>query len=122
MAKILENETADDMLNAIVVLTADMIPDYGTVIRTDNAPQFQRLNSLSNDQNSWLSKFNIKIELGATFNKNRNPIAENLVKECHKEIESITDLQKSMYEMFFHGSGCFVMKNLYDPSLMEEFN
>ena len=43
-------------------------------------------------------------------------------KECHKEIEDITDFQKSMYEMFFHGSGCFVMKNLYDPSLMEEFN
>lgn len=35
---------------------------------------------------SWLSKFQIKIEMGETFNKNRNPIAENLVKECHKEV------------------------------------
>ena len=69
-----------------MVLIANMIPEYGTVIRTDNAPQFQRLNSLSNDPNSWLKKFNIKIELGSTFNHNRNPIAENLVKECHKEI------------------------------------
>ena len=86
MAKILEHETADDILSAIVVSIADMIPEYGTVIRTDNAPQFQRLNSLSNDPNSWLKKFNIKIELGSTFNHNRNPIAENLVKECHKEI------------------------------------
>ena len=85
-AKVLLNENADEMLKAIIVLIADMIPEYGTVIRTDNAPQFQRLNALSGDPDSWLKKFNIKIELGATFNHNRNPIAENLVKECHKEI------------------------------------
>ena len=44
------------------------------------------------------------------------------MKEYDKEIEDIMNLQKSMYDMFFNGSGCFVMKNLYDPSLMEEFN
>ena len=86
LAKILDRETADDMLAAIISLVADMIPECGTIIRTDNAPQFQCLNSLSDDPNSWLNKFNIKIELGSTFNHNRNPIAENLVKECHKEI------------------------------------
>ena len=86
LAKVLDAETSDDILKAIVTLTADMIPEYGTVIRTDNAPQFQRLHGLSDDPDSWLNKFNIKIELGSTFNHNKNPIAENLVKECHKEI------------------------------------
>ena len=85
-AQILKSETSDDILDAIVVMIADMIPEYGTIIRTDNAPQFQRLSSLSNDPDSWLHKFNIKIDLGETFNHNKNPIAENLIKECHKEI------------------------------------
>ena len=85
-AQILLNETADNISRAIVTMIADMIPEYGTVIRTDNAPQFQSLNSLSDDPNSWLNKFNIRIDLGETFNHNKNPIAENLVKECHKEI------------------------------------
>ena len=85
-ATILQNETADEIIEAIVIMIADMIPEYGTVIRTDNAPQFQKLRSLVDDPDSWLHKFNIKIELGETFNHNKNPIAENLVKECHKEI------------------------------------
>ena len=85
-AQILQNETAENILSAIVVMIADMIPEYGTVIRTDNAPQFQKLSSLSSDPDSWLHKFNIRIDLGETFNHNKNPIAENLVKECHKEI------------------------------------
>ena len=62
LAKILDRETADDMLAAIISLVADMIPECGTIIRTDNAPQFQCLNSLSDDPNSWLNKFNIKID------------------------------------------------------------
>ena len=41
---------------------------------------------MSSDPDSWLHKFNIRIDLGETFNHNKNPIAENLVKECHKEI------------------------------------
>ena len=56
-------------------------------IRTDNASTFQNIYSSSEDPQSWLNKFNIKIELGDTFKHNRNPIAENLVKECHKEID-----------------------------------
>ena len=35
---------------------------------------------------SWLKKFQITIDMGETFNKNRNPIAENVVKEYHKEM------------------------------------
>ena len=100
MGRILERETADEILNALIMLIADFIPDYGTVIRTDNAPQFQKLSSLDAESESWLRKFNIKLELGSTFNSNKNPIAENMVKEVHKEInkagflnEQINDIQ-----------------------------
>ena len=98
--RILEKETSDEILNALIQLIADFIPEYGTVIRTDNAPQFQKLSSLNDDLEFWLKKFNIKLELGATFNSNKNPIAENMVKEVHKEInkagflnDQINDIQ-----------------------------
>ena len=83
---ILEKETGENILSALVSLIADKIPDYGSVVRTDNASMFQKLHSSSTDLNSWLNKFQITIDMSDTFNKNRNPIAENLVKECHKEI------------------------------------
>ena len=85
-AKILEKENAEEMMTAIIELIADKIPEAGTSIRTDNATPFQKLKSLSSNIDSWLKKFNIEIDLGQTFNHNRNPVAENLVKECHKEI------------------------------------
>ena len=83
---ILANETGQDIMTAIIKLIVDKVPDYGTTIRTDNASTFQKVSSMSNVPGSWLEKFNIRIEMGDTFNHNRNPIAENLVKECHKEI------------------------------------
>ena len=43
---------------------------------------------MANDPNSWLGKFGIEIEMGELFKRNRNPIAENLVKEVHKEINN----------------------------------
>ena len=94
-AQVLENDTADDILKAIITTIADQIPEYGTIVRTDNASTFQKLNYSSNDVESWLSKFNIRLKLGETFNKNHNPIAENLIKEAHKEINraGYTDVQ-----------------------------
>ena len=47
---------------------------------------FQKLQNLSEDLSSSLTKFRISIDLGQVFNHNRNPIAENLIKEGHKEI------------------------------------
>ena len=85
-ARILDNDTGEDTLKAIVSSIADKIPDYGTTIRTDNASTFQKINALSTDRDSWLCRFNISLELGETFNRNHNPIAENLIKEAHKEI------------------------------------
>ena len=44
---ILEKETGQSILCALVTLIADKIPDYGTVVRTDNASVFQKIQSLS---------------------------------------------------------------------------
>ena len=98
-AKVLLRETANDILEAIIVLIADKIPECGTIIRTDNATPFQKLNALTNDERSWLNKFNIKIELGDTFNHNRNPVAENVVKECHKEINKAGFVNEQLNEL-----------------------
>ena len=35
----------------------------------------------SKDIDSWLKKFQITIDLGQTFNHNKNPITENLIKK-----------------------------------------
>merc|ERR1712215_289726 len=37
------------------------------------------------EDNSVLKQLNIKIDLGRTLNKNKNPVAENAIKEFHKE-------------------------------------
>ena len=34
---------------------------------------------------SIFKKLNIKVDLGRTLNKNKNPVAENAIKEFHKE-------------------------------------
>ena len=100
-AKILEKEDAFNILSAVIELIADKVPEYGTVIRTDNATPFQKLNTLSQDLNSSLKKFHITLELGQTFNHNRNPIAENLVKEFHKEINKagLSDVQLDVIQL-----------------------
>ena len=56
MGKILDRETSDDILNSLIPLIADMIPDYGSVIRTDNAPQFQKLAAIGDDPESYRCK------------------------------------------------------------------
>ena len=85
-AKILESETGESIMMAFIPLIADKIPEQGTIVRTDNASTFQKLEAMSINHNSWLRKYQIRIELGETFNHNRNPIAENLVKEAHEEM------------------------------------
>ena len=98
-AKILEQDTGDETLKAIVMLIADMVPEYGSVVRTDNASTFQKINSSVDKGDSWLNKFNIKLELGETFNQNHNPIAENLIKEAHKEVNKAGYTSNQMDEL-----------------------
>ena len=81
--KILYDETADSIRDAIVDSIVQIMPSSGATIRLDPSPAHQSLFNLQNDD--LLKKFNIQIELGRTHNANKNPIAENGVKEFRKE-------------------------------------
>ena len=82
---IITDETADSLREALVSSTVEMIPATGTTIQVDEAPAFQTLKFESESNGSVLKKLGISVDLGRTFNKNKNPVAENAIKEFHKE-------------------------------------
>ena len=64
-----------------------MIPESGGCVRVDPGSSLQTLAreaGLQNDDNLF-TRFNISIDLGRTHNVNKNPVAENAVKEFLKE-------------------------------------
>ena len=67
-------------------MIVDILPDTGTEIRVDGATAFQTLEIESQTNDSLLKSLGIKIIVGRLLNKNKNPIAENTVKEMQKEI------------------------------------
>ena len=81
----LENERSETLEEAILVCIARFIPDTGATLRVDCVTSFQKLVKQNNIPGSPLSDYQLKIELGRTHNPNKNPIAENLVKEFEKE-------------------------------------
>ena len=82
-SKIIDDESTETLRDAIVESVIQTMPSSGATIRLDPAPAHQSLAKLQDD--NLLSKFNIKIELGRTHNQNKNPIAENAIKEFRKE-------------------------------------
>ena len=61
------------------------MPDEGAVVQVDCAPGLQTLAAESKMDGSILRKLGIVVDIGRTLNKNKNPIAENCIKEFHKE-------------------------------------
>lgn len=86
-SKIIEDESAESLRTAILHSVLDIIPSTGTTIRVDAAPGLQSISSaldnLCNDD--LLRKHSITLEIGRTINPNKNPVAENAVKEFRKE-------------------------------------
>ena len=78
----LQDETKESIEEGLISSLIDMVPEDGAVIQVDPGPS---LVSLSNDANSVLLNFNIKIDVGRVHNKQKNPIAENAIKEFRKE-------------------------------------
>ena len=85
-AKLIQDQKADTLRRALLSLILDIIPDSGTVVRVDGATSFQSLEAESMMDNSPLKSLGVKIVVGRLLNKNKNPIAENAVKEVQKEI------------------------------------
>ena len=80
----IEDESVDTIRNAILSSVLEYIPPEGTTVRVDPAPANKTLSDISRD--NLLRKYNIKVELGRVHNKNKNPIAENAIKEFRKEL------------------------------------
>ena len=85
MTILVKDETADSLRTALVTQILEFIPSSGALVQVDCAPAFQSLKTESDAEGSILKKLGIKVNLGRTLNKNKNPIAENAIKEFHKE-------------------------------------
>lgn len=86
-SRIIQDETAETLRTVILESVLDIMPSTGTTVRVDAAPGLfsiqQALQDLENDD--ILKKCSVKLEIGRTHNVNKNPIAENCVKEFRKE-------------------------------------
>ena len=82
LTKIILDETAATLESALVTLLADLVPENGTTVQVDAATSFQ---SLAESKGKSLSKFKIQLDIGRVHNKQKNPIAENAIKEFRKE-------------------------------------
>ena len=85
-ADILESETSANVGNSILSLIGQFISSKSCVIRTDGASIFQKLRSESQEQDSIWKKLGITFELGNSLHTNKNPTAENIIKEAHNSI------------------------------------
>ena len=83
---LLPNQTTEAIRPALLGALLDAIPDNGCVVRTDGAASFQSLAREADTPGSIYHKYGIKIEVGDPLNPNRNPVAENSIKEFHKEV------------------------------------
>lgn len=85
-ATLIPDEKADSMRDGIIQLTSSLRSNLSpmALIRTDPASS---LRSLVNDK--LLTEFNLKLELGEPKNVNKNPIAENCIKELHGELNRL---------------------------------
>ena len=95
ISRIVPDETTDSIREAILATILEFIPESGAIVRLDpasahksleaetDAAELESLESLKDD--SILKRFGIKVELGRTHNPNKNPVAENAVKEFLKE-------------------------------------
>ena len=85
-ANILQSETSSNVGDSILGLIGQFISPRGCVIRTDGASIFQKLRSDSQDSDSAWKKLNVSFELGNSLHTNKNPTAENIIKEAHNSI------------------------------------
>ena len=84
--RLIENQTADTLRQAVLETTLDMISEAGTTIRTDNHQSFVSLKMEAEKPSSDLHKFRISIDLGRINCPNKNTIVERTNREVHKEV------------------------------------
>ena len=82
-ATLIEDQKADTLETALLTMILPFTPSAGAVVRTDGGTGFQSLAARSDTE---LKKRNIQLEIGRLHNSNKNPQAENTVKEFEKEM------------------------------------
>ena len=83
---LLENEKAEAIEQAITQHLLPYVHQEGATIRCDGAPSFQSLKINVDNGTSPLAGFLIKFELGQSQHANKNPCAENAIREGHAAI------------------------------------
>ena len=66
-------------------MIGQFVSSKGCVVRTDGASIFQKLRSDSLEDSVW-KKLGVSFELGNSLHVNKNPTAENIIKEAHNSI------------------------------------
>ena len=85
-ATIVSDQKKDTLRQALLSMILDILPDSGSEIRLDGATAFQSLEIEALTKDTLFNKLGVRIVIGRTLNKNKNPIGENAVKELQKEI------------------------------------
>ena len=96
---LLADQTANTIRPALLGSLLDLIPASGCRVRTDGAASFQSLAAEASVKDSLLFKYGISIEIGDPLNSNRNPVAENAIKEFHKEVLKIHGDNRKLTEL-----------------------
>ena len=85
IANLVPDETADSLKMTLLEQITQLIPESGSRVQVDCATACQAMKAESEHMESIFKKLNIEVDLGRTLNKNKNPVAENAIKEFHKE-------------------------------------
>ena len=88
-ASILESENSSSIGSSLISLIGQFVSQKGCVVRTDGAAYFQKLRTEAQQEDSVWSKLGIKFELGNSLHVNKNPSAENVIKEAHDSINKL---------------------------------
>lgn len=83
VTRIIPDETGESLLSALVCLCVELRPMDGpiAVIRVDPAPGFLQLR-----EDKRLLDLRLRIEVGLTKNRNKNPVAEKAIAELEFEL------------------------------------
>ena len=79
-------QTAESLKSGIVQTILPWIRPTGATVRTDGPTGFVSLSETAKHSDSIFCKNKILFDIGRGHNRNKNPVAENVVCECEKEI------------------------------------
>ena len=108
--RIIPDQRAETLKSILTQTLLPWVNPAGAVLRTDGAKSFVSLSESSKHEDSIFHKHKITIDIGRTHNRNKNPVAENAIGECEKEIkkhkphihilsdEDLSEIQKTMNE------------------------